>query len=151
MDTTIQRPLETPAPEISVATEEQEYRRDVFLSAAEIMERDGYATGTKAMATSGPVCLLGAVGRAIGARAVINQPIYDFDQGGCEIIVSPTSYDYLTTGAFVCERPAIADELDPFIIQIWRFSDGRGKEAVVRALRAMANGKTFEEATSGNA
>ena len=146
MSTTIQET--TQVPEITVATPTEEYRRDVFLRAAEIMEREGYETGTKAMATTGPVCLLGAVGRALGGDAIINDPVVDYDYPPPEErVISETSYDYIVTGAFVLERSTseFADA-DADISNIYGYSDSAGKDRVVRTLRAMANGKSFDEA-----
>ncbi len=145
MSTTIQET--TQVPEITVATPTEEYRRDVFLRAAEIMEREGYETGCKAMATIGPVCLLGAVGRALGGDAIINDPVVVYGDYPQEGILSETSYDYIVTGAFVLGRSVSEfDGDDADISDIYGYSDRAGKDRVVRTLRAMANGKSFDEA-----
>lgn len=147
MSTTIQET--TQLPEIKVASPAEEHRRDVFLRAAEIMEREGYETGCKAMATTGPVCLLGAVGRALGGDAIIDEPLVEYEYGpkGPRVVILEGSYDYKITGAFVLNRSADEFEYsDDGISDVYRYSDHAGKERVVRTLRAMANGKHFAEA-----
>ena len=108
------------------------------------MERDGYAHGSVAMATVGPVCLLGAVGRALGKDAITDEPATTFVDGKY-VCVSETSYDYIVTAAFVLDRNGLFDDYS-CISEIYGFSDIYGKKHVVSALRAMANGKSFEEA-----
>lgn len=152
MSTTIQET--TQLPEIKVASPAEEHRRDVFLRAAEIMEREGYETGCKAMATTGPVCLLGAVGRALGGDAIIDEPLVEYEygpKGPREVVISEESYDYKITGAFVLNCSADEFEYsDDGISDVYGYSDRAGKERVVRTLRAMANGKHFAEARAEN-
>lgn len=111
-------------------------RRETLLRAAEIIEQDGWTQNpARSMdANGGPVCLLGAIGRAIGPDA-------ERDFGGGLL-----QYTYQATGSVAANKQLDedADEADLF----WQWNDDTAESAeeVAVVLRRMADGIPFVEA-----
>ena len=136
--------IEAPvAPEIDVpsVSEEEGRRREVLLKAIDILEKDGWTTGSEGMiAGEGPFCLLGAVAHAMGDAPVSPQIV--FKAGGPSGV--ERCYAYGQPAALLGADPESWRESP------WRWNDTQryyrdGKERVLNALRRMANGATWNE------
>lgn len=136
---------QTPQIEAPTISPEEEHRRDVLLRAAELIEERGYMSGPYGMTPDGAFCLMGAVGHAMGAYLVEDYAIMDIGPDG--IVTNRVSvYGYSEVEEFLGVRPAGLDDMP------WRWSDKQNEfpnpgERVAGALRKMANGASFEEAT----
>lgn len=115
-----------------------------LLRAAQIIEHDGYTSGSEGMHFgNGPKCLLGAVAKAADIEAH-HMPEREY-------------------AAYYMHEAAKLLPGSPEAFEVYRWSDGarfkdgffgrrtssrRGKKKVAEALRNMANGATFQEATA---
>lgn len=134
MSTTLEPVREVdPLEEIPTLPEEPIDRRDIFLRAAELIEREGWTTGSLGRDGQG-YCILGAVSRAAGlwnGRDVM----WHYGQGfqTAEIIYGGSVFGHSSIGTW-------NDGL---------VGDGAwGHVRVLAALRRLANGATWEEAIS---
>lgn len=113
-------------------------KRDVFLRAAEVVEERGWQRYHWGDVDEGPVCLLGAIGVAT------------IEMGVAPLYATTAS---MASMSFRFERPDLWDDAnDP-----WLWNDGlrfairpsrRPKARVVAALRRLADGATWKEATA---
>lgn len=123
--------------DIPTITREEERRRDVLLKAAEVIEKKGHVSGSSGMwVGNGKKCLLGAVGEAMSAKTHCGSYSYIYPARliGVDADIAYKWSDHLRfkkmprTGGPLSSRMSKA-------------------EVVGRALRRLANGQSWAEAT----
>lgn len=124
-------------------TERVKTRRGILLHAAELIEEHGYMSGSEGMHVGGRLCLMGAVGMAMGGTIHEGMPHWDYTTGS---MGHADIYDYGEVEEFLG-----APGLTP-LASAWYWSDTQQHEpnpagSVARALRRMADGETFAQAT----
>jgi len=125
-----QQIVEAPVVDVPTISKEEGRRREVLLRAAGIMEREGYAAGSRGMNTHGPKCLVGAVAHAMGAptHALGSGARYHYHQAA-HLLGVPHNIAY-----------GWSDDQ--------RFQGHCASQTVSSALRRLANGASWKEATS---
>lgn len=120
-----------------VATPQELDRRHVFLTAAALIEEHGHLKGRMGSRRSG-YCLLGAVARAaFRTTNPVNPTPSDAWRQIHHLLGLPLIHSTITVPADVDVTPAAR----------WNDQPQRKPEEVTRALRRLADGATWEEAT----
>lgn len=121
--------------DVPVTSTEDEYRRETLLRAAELVEKHGYQYGTEGMKPDGPYCLLGAV-----ARSMEGEPRH-----GVYSMAPPATL--IGVGAYTAYT--WNDRLNYEKMPRKSFLGKRytQTEVVASALRRLAHGASWEEAT----
>lgn len=111
-------------------------RPEVFLDAAALLEEHGWTTGYL-VDNEGKMCILGAVGRALGMW------IYPFTNDDNEDV-------YAAAGEFIGADPeeVFGWNDDPRDDENGLAQVGVGQERAAEALRRLANGESWKEITS---
>lgn len=116
--------------DVPVISEEEGRRREILLRAADLIEREGWATGPDGMRPYHPHCLLGAVSAAMGGPT---------ERYGTKLFSKKqeTYYSYRHSANLLGVKPRKA----------YFFNDRQGSHhRVVKLLRNLANGDTWKEA-----
>lgn len=148
MSTTIERPVNIPEIDIPVISDEEAQRREILLGAAAVIEQYGHTTGSDGMTLDGPFCLLGAVSKSMDASTYVWKGEVKYGYSEAAILLSGIPGD---DGWHSSQTFYRWNDIQKFIKRERKgFFKGRvtAGERTCQVLRRMANGQTWEQATS---
>lgn len=132
-------PATVPPLSVPVVTNEEEYRRDVLLRAAELIEQYGWTHGVPGMRVGGPYCLAGAVAKAANSRDWRGL-LTHYDAENIVGVTYTAMYEWNDTLFYHWRnRPKVGP--------VFRRRRLSPEEMVTTALRRLANGATWQQAT----